>query len=147
MGAWGVGMRANDTALDAIEGYRTDLKRIVRKRDALKAAELLKEVHADCDATPDGGTLGLLGAAEYLLDAAGPEILAKAKALLEEALDRELSPDSLDCWRNEVERQQALDLFRRRLNGETVDPQIVERTNEGLLSRLVRKLDDLSTGG
>lgn len=142
MSAWGEGMQANDTALDAIGGHGRQLKRIVRDRDPARAAIVLDEIHTNLDC--EHSAWGLLGAAEHLLDSAGPEVLAQYRPAIEQALDTELAPTQLECWSDPEERRKALELFRRRLNGESVPEREVEQSNEGLLSRMLRSMEGVS---
>ena len=139
MGAWGVGMQANDTALDAI-GDERKLKKIRKTNDGPKLQKLLQEAkeHNDWDWEWE-----VLGVVEYLLDdGMSLDAINQSRGIINEALASERTPEQLECWKSMLDRTATLNLFERRLNGEEVPQEEVEATNEGLLSKMCRIVQD-----
>ena len=133
MGAWGEGMRANDTALDAIDGYERELRRIKRKKDQKSLLVLLTEIKAwPC------WEWGILGIAEDLIDNGHLALLELSKPIVRTAIATEGRKSRLKCWKEPKARKHALDLLRRRLKGEEVSEVEVDRSNEGLISKMCR---------
>lgn len=138
MGSWGVGMQANDTALDAVCDYkdhRTADGRPIRRLPPLGV--LLRRAALDDERHGDG--LATLGLADWLLDQGHD--LRPYLDLLSPAVACELAPAQLDCWADPAERYEALRRFWRRACGLAVDPAELERDNEGLLVKMARALD------
>jgi hypothetical protein len=125
MGAWGVGMRANDTALDAL-GDVTD--------EASALAALKREVAEEEDCW-DSRAKSVLGVAEYMVDKKykiPSALLKQVKACVES----ELEEHRLEDWVHDDERKDALERFASRLDGKKVDKIDVAVDNMPLLSRL-----------
>lgn len=142
MGAFGEGMQANDTALDAIgvaglsDGEpKKQAKTLKELRSGKKTVEgLFNSGRGWIKSEPQG----ILGLAEYLLDE-GFNISA-VRGLVSKALKNQLSKAELDCWVDRDERKAALLRFKDRMNGKEVPKELLERDNEGLFSRMVKKL-------
>jgi hypothetical protein len=119
MGAWGMGMRENDDALDAI-GVVFEVPKKRRKT--------VDEVLSDCSAD------AVLGLAEEYVERglAMPEALAQAAR---SAIHEELK--ELDSWTDPDERRDALEQFQRVLDGKDE-----VRQPESLLSKLATFLGD-----
>lgn len=136
MGAWGPGMRANDTALDAVyvldEAIRVEGLKPPAGRRALEdiVAAVIANEHSQ------GSPQGVLGLAEAALERGIS--LDRVRLTVDLALASESSPEQLTCWRDPQEREAALGRFRDRLNGVQVDEALIARDNEGLLSRIFR---------
>lgn len=129
-------MQANDTALDAIEEQR--LKQIIKKKDKKALQKMLSKV----------SELGILGIAEYVLDAGVPHtFLDTCRPTIDEALRKEKTEERLECWTNPEERRRALNLFKKRLQGKKVDQKELEKSNEGLMSKMLQTLSDNSGEG
>ena len=139
MGAWGVGMQANDTALDAISDEQR-LRKIRKSNNGVELQKLLQEAKAN---NKWGWEWEVLGVVEYLLDD-GMNLAAinQSRGIINEALASERTPEQLECWKSMLDRIAALNLFERRLNGEEVPQEEVEATNEGLLSKMCRIVQD-----
>jgi hypothetical protein len=118
MGAWGEGMQANDSALDWI--YTVD----EGKWSFSKAFQKIVEQQ---------DTAGALGVAEWLLDANKDldielDVVSKAgtkyptvKSVVLAALEHELLPEELECWRDPAIRKEALLNFKNRIEGKPYD--------------------------
>lgn len=140
MGAWGVGLQANDTALDAIDERR--LNKIMRDKDKKALKKRLEGIKAEWG---DSWPQGVLGIAEFILDAGMPHtFLDTCRPIIDEAVALEKRKDVLDCWNDPEERRTALNLFRKRLQGKKVDQKALDKTNEGLLSKMTRGLGGVS---
>lgn len=109
MGAFGEGMRDNDTALDAIAEYTTydDSNELVLRGPLPPVTEMFEG--RTC-------THAVLGLAEWLLDT-GVD-LTPVRQTIDLALEEERKQDVLVCWTDERARLAALDAFERRLKGE-----------------------------
>ena len=142
MGAWGEGMQANDTALDAIG----DLEDKVSNRDwesrmddAVTDGEVQAWIEKNSveDALRIGyGNMGRLGVADFLLD----HNVQVPIELIDPAIQEELHEEALGCWRDSDIRREALELFRLKVIGE-VDPdspmqELMEHHNRGLFTRI-----------
>lgn len=138
MGAWGVGMRASDTAWDAIGHFKFDVHGKPPKKviDALttKPERVLRFFRGWILKDP----MAVLGIAEYLLDA-GVDLKPAAK-IVEKALKHELSNDGLESWGHADDRKQALLRFKDRVAGKTVDEEKLAEDNEGLMSKMAKRL-------
>lgn len=108
MGAWGEGMLANDSALDAI-------------------AEFKRNPNTDFVDTDD--RYGVLGVAEYMIDQGIP-VPEKFRVEVEAAIVDELH--NTLRWVSPLFRQDALNAFQRKFRGEKVD---TSHANRGLLDR------------
>lgn len=138
MGAWGVGMQANDTALDAISEEHI-IEQIINKKDEQILQKQLDDIKTNWG---DSWPKGVLGLAEYLLDAGVPHTFFRtSRSMIEEAIALEKRKDAIDCWSEPKERQAALNLFSRRLHGKKVDQKALDKTNEGLFSKIGRYLE------
>ena len=127
-------MQANDTALDAI-GDEQELQKISKTNNGPKLQKLLQKAK-DWD---NHWTWEVLGIVEWLLDD-GMDLTAinQYRTIINEAIALEREPEELACWRSIGDREAALKLFERRLDGEKVSQEEVEATNEGLLSKMCR---------
>lgn len=116
MGAWGEGMRENDTALDAISFYD----------DHVSFTEIMKMCGAE-------GTLGL---AEELLERGikPPRFVLQAAA---RAVKARLADDELQRWREPETRREALLQFERAVKG--LEPV---REAKGLLAKIFEYLPE-----
>lgn len=112
MGAWGYGMRDNDSALDYIWGFQKhSIKYLLDEVKKWKKVKQYKQ-----DAISDGADI--LGLAELFLDA---EILSKINGDenlklikdLKKIIDHQLK--ALDGWRKPLARKNSLQAFRKRL--------------------------------
>lgn len=123
MGAWGVGMQANDTALDAIG--------INEKKPAKVLEEGIDQFIKEED------YLGILGLADHALDL--EQIISdKTKKKILVAVKHELGRERLGRWMDSDKRKEALDRFVKRLNGEKVSQKDLDSDNEGLLSKIFK---------
>ncbi len=122
MGSWGVGMQANDTALDAIDSGRNDEKYL--------------DKHIDKWLKPDkygSGFKSILGLAEYCLDCDvpfSPAMIKKIKKAIKQARN-----DS-DRWTEPKERLAALQRFEDRLDRKKIDMRDVVIDNMGLIDKI-----------
>lgn len=139
MGAWGEGMQANDTALDAID--RAGLSSAEPKRREKTLAALRggkKKVEDLFKGWVKDSHEGVLGLAEFLFDE-GIDI-KPVMSLVKKALRNQLGKRELSRWRDSEERQAALARFKDRLEGKEVDQELLEADNEGLLSKMAKRL-------
>lgn len=125
MGAWGVGMQANDAALDAIG--------INEKKPAKVLEEGIDQLIKEED------YLGILGLADRALDLK-QAISDKTKKKIMVAAKHELQESRLERWMESDDRKDALERFVKRLNGEKVSAEDLAKDNEGLLSKIVKKI-------
>jgi hypothetical protein len=128
MGAWGVGLQANDTALDFI----ADLE------DAAVATEAFEKVIERFEAEIESdewrtSSRAILGCAEWLLDR--DQDLSKYREVIDRCLKVEMGA-GLEGWVDQDERRGALERFRKRLGGEPVDEKDLAVDNMGLMSRI-----------
>jgi hypothetical protein len=145
MGAWGEGMQANDTALDAIgdsglndlgddikvtEKSKRKLERVKKNPKLVRKLFQKKWIKETTEA--------VLGLAEFLLD--NDAGLTGVRRLVKGAIAKELDEKRLECWRDGGARKRALLRFRDRVDGKDVDMKAVEMDNEGLMSRMTRTL-------
>lgn len=150
MGAWGVGMRANDTALDYIGKYQDysgpKIKPnklahaiVAGKKPILKELESISRKEKGFTSDAD---MGILGVAEFFLELGAD--LKPAKKFVLAAIKRELSNARLESWGEESgggdEREMALLRFKDRLEGKPVDKKELALDNEGLLSKMARMM-------
>ena len=146
MGAWGVGMQANDDALDAIgsAGLSSgDPKKQKRTLAALRQGKItLKSLLNSHRSYPAGWIkkepMALLGLSEYLLDEGFD--LKPIMPLAKKLLRSELAKRRLECWADLEERKDALLRFRDRLNGKKVPQELLDQDNEGLFSKMAKVL-------
>lgn len=155
MGSWGVGMQANDSALDWIPHVEVSCVSCGRSyKKARTVCESCGECKKCCPCDKprlspaikvierrDKGAnrvllrackeepMGALGVAEHMLDR-GLVIKPSAKKAILKVIKKELSGNRLDCWKNPEERQSALERFR-------------ERVNTGKYSELERRVDNI----
>ena len=130
MGSWGPGLRANDTALDALETYKHEITQVIKKK--LTTEKLLTKINTDfqgCDKNP-----AYLAIADQLLDR-NVKGLDKNKAI-QKALKHELTQERLNCWTEPTDRKTALRNFQKRLTGQKVPPIALELDNLGLFTRM-----------
>lgn len=124
MGAWGLGLQANDTALDAIGNE----KRLIRAANTGGLLEYVNRVEVTC------GDIGVLGVGEWLLD--NGFSVGSIRPILERAIENEMRCTRLDSWNDPKGRQRVLELFRDRLAGKPVPQEEIDASNEGLLSKI-----------
>ncbi len=108
MGAWGEGMLANDSALDAIAEFKRN---------------------PNTDFIDTDNEHGVLGVAEYMIDQGIP-IPEKFRVEVEAAIVDELNHTRR--WVSPNLRRDALNDFQRKFRGEKVDTSLA---NRGLLDR------------
>lgn len=146
MGAWGMGMQANDDALDAIgsAGLSSgEPKKQKRTLAALREGKItIKSLLSSHRNYPAGWIkkepMALLGLAEYLLDEGFD--LQPIKPVVRKALRAELAKRRLECWIDSDKRKAALLRFKDRLDGKEVPQDLLDQDNEGLLSKMSRML-------
>jgi len=155
MGAWGEGMLANDTALDAVgwfQRYNDDGKpyltakgkRVVKKGEILKALEwVYKKEMTGRFASQNAADTMVLGVANFFLDE-GVD-LAPARKLILESIKRQLSQKELSCWCDPKARQDALLRFKDIVEGKPLDKGGMAKDNEGLMSKICRTLEGQSS--
>ncbi len=146
MGAWGEGMQANDTALDYIAKYqdydaKDDIPLNRRGKEVLSGKrslnkELQNIVHGE-KGWSHYTALGVLGVAEFFLDQGHD--LKGARRTIMTAIRHELSDGDLESWRSPATRKAALLRFKARAEGKDVPAELIERDNEGLLSKIHRR--------
>jgi hypothetical protein len=144
MGAWGPGMQANDSALDAIasvEDLLAELKLSLPQYLEKHSIEPLLRI-----ANGHYQNYEVLGIAEWLLDNAPKGSLDKTtikyERLILDAMKAELRPEVLRDWVNPSEREEALLLFGMRLTENLTEDEkkIVQEYNEGLFTRMMKGL-------
>jgi len=129
MGAWGVGMRANDEALDAVADF-------TRLRTAKAANIRLAKIIAKSDSGDEPWLYrGSLGVAEFMLDKGFP-LSQENKTGILKAIRHELSESSIERWREPEERRQALRRFKQRVEMGKFDEKEKEVDNLGLLAKI-----------
>lgn len=156
MGAWGVGMKANDTALDYIGKYRDydkkglpiNAKGIAIVKGKTSLLKVLQKVlgygtHAKKQLAPDAyRDMAVLGLAEFFLDNGAN--LKESLPLILATIGRQSEDEELKTWGQRAgdggDREQALQRFRDRVTGKAVDPKAVAKDNEGLFSKMGRIL-------
>lgn len=124
MGAWAVGMQANDDAADATIEFEEQIEKVAKQPSGV--TNLLKEVATRYEDTP----LAVLGVADALLDR-GLD-LTQAKAVLAPFLLEELDVDSLENWDDPFSRLAALEHFGDRLLGNPVAAATIGSDNPSL---------------
>lgn len=135
MGAWGVGMRANDTALDAI-GDENRIKRIIRDKDKKALKKLLEKFSAQ----------GILGVVDFMLDEGVPHtFFDTCRPIIDKAIDDEKS--ELDAWQDPEARRRALNLLKKRLQGKKVSPEELAKGNEGLITKVMQAINATQQDG
>jgi hypothetical protein len=126
MGAWGEGMQANDTAQDAIFACEEDLvKGLTECIDSWLANER---------------TWAILGVASEIVEKK-LKMPALVKKKVIKAIKKELTKDFLDCWREPKARKAALNRFHKQLLGQRVSKKLLERDNQGLMSKIFEDLE------
>lgn len=124
MGTWGVGMQANDTALDEI-GEAQD------SRDPVKY--LKKNIKKWLkDDEYGNGRKSILGVADYCLDQ-GIKFDEDMKNLIKQAVK---NAKMNNTFSEKKDRDLALDRFLRRLDGKKVSKRSLAEDNAGLLSKI-----------
>jgi hypothetical protein len=116
MGAWDVGMRSNDSALDAIYVFRERINRMPIK--AKGALLLLQNVATKFGRSPDV-TLCVLGVAEALLDQ-NVSLSLSARQYLIPWIGRAIAEIRMQHWDDPDMRTLAIGRFARRLMGERI---------------------------
>ena len=125
MGAWNVGMQANDAAEDAIDHSKITRPQWIRTPGGV--ANIFDEIWDD--EFGEEMNLATLGVAEHLLDR-GVD-LSPFRDRIREFIRLEAHPDRLNDWGDDgANRLEALLLFERRLCGESVDLAKVDAFNE-----------------
>lgn len=147
MGAWGEGMQANDTALDAIgsAGLSCGEPRKQKKTlsDLRKGKIKVENLFGSRGNVREAGWIkedpqAILGLAEYLFDEGFD--LKPVRSLIMKAIRNQLSKKELERWVDMDERKNALLRFKARMNGEKVPQELIDKDNEGLFSRMGRAL-------
>jgi len=145
MSAWGVGMQANDTVLDAIGPFRNyEVKGLPLNKKGQAVVDgkaplfdVLVQAVKKNTWDPD---MSILGLTEFFLDQ-GAVIDADSREYVLEAIKRELRPKQLERWAGDEGRKAALRRFRDRIMGKPADSAAVAQDNEGLISRMSRARD------
>ncbi len=127
MGAWGEGMQANDTALDAIFACEDDL------------VEGLTECIDSWLANERWAILGV--ASEIVEKKLKMPALVKKKVI--KAIKKELTKDFLDCWTEPKARKAALNRFHKQLLGKKVNKKLLDKDNMGLIQKIMSTEGDL----
>jgi hypothetical protein len=122
MGAWGEGMRSNDTALDYISTLNGDVIKAFRGSDAWTR-----------DNAWDDGSLAILGMAQHLLDK-GFKIPEDLVPKVKEHVN--IQKRRAKRWSDQELRVTALNRFLSYLEGKAVDAKALAADNEGLLSKM-----------
>jgi len=147
MGAWGEGMQANDTALDAlgVAGLSDgEPRKQAKTLKQLRNGEITVEsLFSGKGGFKERGWIkkepqAVLGLAEYLFDE-GFDV-SPVRGLISKAIRNQLSRAELDRWVDRDERKAALLRFKDRLNGKEVPKELLEHDNEGLFSRMASVL-------
>jgi hypothetical protein len=139
MGAWGEGLQANDSALDATSDLRYNHddaelpERTPTQREV--TAQFRKVKTWDCNES-------ILGLAEWALDN-GFNITKAAQEMVHTALKHELKKDQLERYRDPAARKCVLVEFRKRLAGKSYDEKLVEAANAWLFARMGRSLEEM----
>lgn len=128
MGAWGLGLQANDTALDAI-GHEATLARMANTGH-------IPEYIRDIENWGEDWAAGVLGVGEWLLDAGFS--VESIRLVLERAVEFEMQ--RIDDYDDPLGRRRVLELFRDRLAGKSVSQEEIDASNEGLLSKIADML-------
>lgn len=127
MGAWGPGLQANDTALDAIDELT-----LIQFLTADKEAQLKRYLEG---VFSQFAAWGLLGVVEWFLDNGMPHHkLAMCRTMIDRALAMEKT--EIEDWRDPEQRRQVLETLRARLDGRAIDEERLAESNRGLLSRM-----------
>ncbi len=127
MGAWGVGMQANDDAMDAICTIEDEWE---GKRSYKILAWAMERFKGD---QTDGWMRAmLLGTADWLMDQ--KVSMYRSRKLLREVVELEKNSDA--GWKDDEDRQAALDNFLKRAIGEGFDEEAHARDNEGLMTKM-----------
>lgn len=123
MGAWGYGMQANDSALDAIGEHENDLVKGLSKN--IDKWMKSKENYSNY----------ILGLSEAIIDKK-LELSSSVKKKVIKTIKKELLKKNLDNWVDTKQRISALKRFHNRLLGKRVNKKALEKDNEGLLSKI-----------
>lgn len=140
MGAWGEGMQANDSALDAVDNFRRfDEKKekfVPNKRGQLIVdgkIPLINEIQNIRDRAAYDWAQKVLGVAEFFFDL-GVD-LKRSRALVMKAANQQLGKMELKTWGSPKMRRNAILRFVRRMNGQKVSQKAVALDNAPLFSR------------
>ena len=131
MGAWGEGMQANDTALDAIPFFEKDED--IPKYTKEQVNEMISQYKSDFS----NESKEILGLAEWFLDL-GIDRSWLPLNDIESAIEYELESANLERWRSPETRKDALLNFRNRIRGSDSD-DVKDKTeyhNRGLFQRI-----------
>lgn len=135
MGAWGTGLQANDTALDAID--EKQLNRICQNRDKKSLKKHLEQVKKNF------GSEGVLGVVEWLLDVGIPHtFFDTCRPIVDEAIKAEKEQHRLDDWQNPEARRRTINIFRKRIQGKKVSTEEMSELNESNKGLLAKVLSD-----
>jgi hypothetical protein len=140
MGTWGVGMQANDTALDEIGAAKDSGDPLKYLKDNID--KWLKD-----NGEYGNGRKSILGVADYCLDEKLP-IDDVLKGKIKQAV---MMARHNNTFREKRDRELALDRFVRRLDGRKVSKRSLAEDNAGLLSKicgvgLSRVTQDIASG-
>lgn len=124
MGTWGVGMQANDTALDEIGEAQDSGDPVKYLKKNIK--KWLK------DDEYGNGRKSILGVADYCLDQ-GIKFDEDMKNLIKQAVK---NAKMNNTFSEKKDRDLALDRFLRRLDGKKVSKRSLAEDNAGLLSKI-----------
>lgn len=151
MGAWGPGMQANDTALDAIDSVKkllSNLKLSLPEYLEKHGIEPLLRVAQTCDV--QDSFWGVLGVTEYILDVLDKYPLGfkekssiKFEYLILDSITAELQIEKLKEWREPKEREQALLLLEKRIfiGLSEAQREKIKESNQGLFTRLLKHIN------
>jgi hypothetical protein len=123
MGAWGEGMQANDSAMDAIGEHEGDL------------VKGLTKIIDECLKGDKNDTLYILGLASAIVDE-NLEMPKAVKNKVTKAIKRELTRDRLSSWMKPSVRKAALNRFHKQLLGKKVSKKLLDRDNMGLMQKI-----------
>lgn len=129
MGAWDVGMRSNDSALDAIYVFRDEINKMPQRGAGVLA--LLKEV-AERFKRSNDVTLCVLAVAEALLEQ-GVKMTGPVKIYIGTWVGRAVMELKEQSWEDPDARLLAIGRFARRVMGEKIS---AEKDNRSLLEGL-----------
>jgi hypothetical protein len=132
MGTWGVGMQANDTALDEIGAAREF------KGGPVKYLEKNIDRWLADKGSYGNGRKSILGVADFCLDQ-GVKFDDGLKLKIKQAV---LDARFNNTFMEHKDRELALDRFVRRLDGRKVSRKSLDEDNAGLISKMAHRFKD-----
>jgi hypothetical protein len=140
MGAWGAGLQANDTALDAISYVEEEIgRRSIKYLVKEKGVGFLLKIAAQADG--DYSRHGILGVAEWLVDQ-GIDVSKNSSVM--DAIKFEKDEERISCWKDRSDRLKVLELFELRITkGITAEQQReIDESNMGLFACMQKRLSE-----